>query len=390
MKINNSKLIYLDNASTTRVNEEVLKVYNDTHVVYFANPSSIHKEGQKSFYLLNRSKEEILRLFNLKDHEVVYLSGATEANNLAVKGVALRYKNRGNHLITTAYEHPSILEAYAQLEKEFGFKVTYLKPNEDGIITSQMVEAAMTDKTILVSIMAVNNEIGAINPIEDISNLLEKYPKAIFHVDACQAIGKLEKEINYSKVDLLTISGHKIHGLVGFGALIKKKKIELLPLNSGGGQEYGYRSGTEDLANANALVKAVQLALKDEKKNYVHVKEMADRLLAYLRNKPELYELNVPTVINPYIINFSTISKKGSVVVEALSNSNIMVSSTSACHSSKEKGSYVVASLGKSEKAINNTVRVSLDSSNTMEEIDTYVSILDEIIGEIRWYITII
>jgi len=384
MKINNSKLIYLDNASTTRVNEEVLKVYNDTHVVYFANPSSIHKEGQKSFYLLNRSKEEILRLFNLKDHEVVYLSGATEANNLAVKGVALRYKNRGNHLITTAYEHPSILEAYAQLEKEFGFKVTYLKPNEDGIITSQMVEAAMTDKTILVSIMAVNNEIGAINPIEDISNLLEKYPKAIFHVDACQAIGKLEKEINYSKVDLLTISGHKIHGLVGFGALIKKKKIELLPLNSGGGQEYGYRSGTEDLANANALVKAVQLALKDEKKNYVHVKEMADRLLAYLRNKPELYELNVPTVINPYIINFSTISKKGSVVVEALSNSNIMVSSTSACHSSKEKGSYVVASLGKSEKAINNTVRVSLDSSNTMEEIDTYVSILDEIIGEIR------
>ena len=384
MKINNSKLIYLDNASTTRVNEEVLKVYNDTHVVYFANPSSIHKEGQKSFYLLNRSKEEILRLFNLKDHEVIYLSGATEANNLAVKGVALRYKNRGNHLITTAYEHTSILEAYAQLEKEFGFKVTYLKPNEDGIITSQMVETAMTDKTILVSIMAVNNEIGAINPIEDISNLLEKYPKAIFHVDACQAIGKLEKEINYSKVDLLTISGHKIHGLVGFGALIKKKKIELLPLNSGGGQEYGYRSGTEDLANANALVKAVQLALKDEKKNYVHVKEMANRLLAYLRSKPELYELNVPSVINPYIINFSTISKKGSVVVEALSNNNIMVSSTSACHSSKEKGSYVVASLGKSEKAINNTVRVSLDSSNTMEEIDTFVSILDEIIGEIR------
>ena len=224
MKINNSKLIYLDNASTTKVNEEVLKAYNDTHVVYFANPSSIHKEGQKSFYLLNRSKEEILRLLNLKDHEVIYLSGATEANNLAVKGVALRYKNRGNHLITTAYEHPSILEAYAQLEKEFGFKVTYLKPNEDGIITSQMVEAAMTDKTILVSIMAVNNEIGSINPIEDISKLLEKYPKAIFHVDACQAIGKLEKEINYSKVDLLTISGHKIHGLVGFGALIKKKK----------------------------------------------------------------------------------------------------------------------------------------------------------------------
>ena len=384
MKINNNKLIYFDNASTTRASEEVLKVYNEVHLSSFANPSSIHKEGQRSFYQLNRSKEELLKVLKLNNHEVIYLSGATEANNLAIKGSALRYKNRGNHIITSSYEHPSVLEAFKQLETEFGFKVTYLNPNSDGLITSKEVESALTDKTILVSLMAVNNEIGSINPIEEISNLLEKYPKVIFHVDACQAIGKLEKEINYSKVDLLTISGHKIHGLVGFGALIKKKKIELLPLNSGGGQEYGYRSGTEDLANALALLQSVKDIVNKEKEHYDHVSLLADKLLSYLNSRKDLYELNVPNPINPYIINFSTINRKGSVVVEALSNNNIMVSSTSACHSSKEKGSYVVKALGKEDKISNNTIRVSLDYTNTMEEIDIFISTLDKIIGEIR------
>ena len=384
MKINNNKLIYFDNASTTRASEEVLKVYNEVHLSSFANPSSIHKEGQRSFYQLNRSKEELLKVLKLNNHEVIYLSGATEANNLAIKGSALRYKNRGNHIITSSYEHPSVLEAFKQLETEFGFKVTYLNPNSEGLITSKEVESALTDKTILVSLMAVNNEIGAINPIEEISNLLEKYPKVIFHVDACQAIGKLEKEINYSKVDLLTISGHKIHGLVGFGALIKKKKIELLPLNSGGGQEYGYRSGTEDLANALALLQSIKDIINKEKEHYDHVSLLADKLLSYLNSRKDLYELNVPNPINPYIINFSTISRKGSVVVEALSNNNIMVSSTSACHSSKEKGSYVVKALGKEDKISNNTIRVSLDYTNTMEEIDIFISTLDKIIGEIR------
>ena len=384
MRINNNQLIYFDNASTTRVNPRVLDVYNEIHNSYFANPSSIHKEGQKSFYLFNRTKEELLRLLNLKDYEVIYLSGATEANNLAIKGSALRYKSRGNHIITSIYEHPSVLEAFKQLEKEFGFEVTLLNPNSDGIITSEMVKSAIKDNTILVSLMAVNNEIGSINPIEEISNLLEKYPKIVFHVDACQALGKLEKEINYSKVDLLTITGHKIHGLVGFGALIKKKKIKLLSLNSGGGQENGYRSGTEDLASATALLEAIKIALKDEKKNYNIVKELSNKLISYLKEHEDLYELNLPQPVNPYIINFSTITKKGSVVVEALSNNNIMVSSVSACHSSKEKGSYVVKSLGKSERISNNTIRVSLDSTNTIEEIDIFISTLEQIIGEIR------
>lgn len=377
-------IIYLDNASTTRVDPRVLDVFNKANDSYFANPNSIHKEGQKAFYLLNQSKEEVLSLLKVKDSQVIYLSGATEANNLAIKGIAFRYKNRGKHLITSIYEHPSVLEAFRQLEKEFGYQVTYLTPNREGVITAQSVWDALKEDTILVSIMAVNNEIGAINPIEEISNLLEKYPKVVFHVDASQAIGKLEKEMDYSKVDLLTISAHKIHGLVGFGALIKKKKIDLLPLASGGGQEYNYRSGTEDLSNALAFLQALKISISEEKNRYNHVSLLADRLLSYLNNNKDKFELNIPSPINPYIINFSTINKKGSVVVEALSNNNIMVSSTSACHSSKEVGSYVVASINKEEKISKNTIRVSFDYTNTLEEVDTLVSNLDKIIGEIR------
>ena len=382
--MNNNNIIYLDNAATTNVDQLVLETFNKAHQDYFANPSSIHKIGQEADHLLSRCKDDTLRLVNLNEHQIIYLSGATEANNLAIKGACLRYKNRGKHIITTAYEHPSVLEAFRQLESEFGFEVTCLLPNKDGIITAQAVEKVIQKDTIFVSVMAVNNEIGAVNPIEEIANLLEKYPKVIFHVDACQAIGKLDRNINFKKVDLVTISAHKMHGLIGFGALLKKKNIDLLPLNSGGGQEYNLRSGTSDLAGALAFKKTLELSLAQQKERYERVKELSEMLISYLKERTDLFELNLPAPINPYIINFSTLTKKGSVVVEALSNNGIMVSSVSACHSSKEKGSYVVKSLGKSDKASNNTIRVSLDYTNTKEEIETLISTLDKIIGEIR------
>ena len=382
--MNNNKIIYFDNASTTKVDELVMSTFNETHHDYFANPSSIHRLGQEASHILSRSKDDVLRLLNLNNHQVIYLSGATEANNLAIKGACLRYKNRGKHIITSIYEHPSVLEAFKQLESEFGFETTYLYPNADGVITVSEVENTIRKDTIFVSIMAVNNEIGAINPIEDIANLLEKYPKILFHTDACQAIGKLNKTINFSKVDLITISSHKIHGLIGFGALIKKKNLELMPLNSGGGQEYNYRSGTNDLAGALAFKKALELSLLHQKERYDYVLKLAEPLINYLNSRPDLFEINLPAPINPYIINFSTLTKKSSVVVEALSNAGIMVSSVSACHSSKEKGSYVVKSLGKDDKISNNTIRISLDYTNTNEEIDILISNLNRIIGEIR------
>ena len=377
-------IIYLDNASTTKLDPVVKETFSSALDKYYANPSSIHKLGQEANYLLNKTKDEILGLLKCSDHQVIFTSGATESNNLAIKGVCLRYKNRGNHIITSIYEHPSVLEAFKQLKKEFGFEVTYLYPNSDGIISAQDVKKALKKETIFVSIMAANNEIGSVNPIEEIADLLKEYPKVIFHSDAAQLIGKTNKNINFNKIDLLTISAHKMHGLVSSGVLIKRKKIELLPLASGGGQEYNFRSGTNDLASALAFKKTLELALSTSKERYLHVENLANRLISYLKSIPDLYELNLPKEINPYIINFSSIKKKGSVVVEALSNAGIMVSSISACHSSKEKGSYVVASLGKSELISNNTVRVSLDYLNTNEDIDTFVSTLDKIIKDIR------
>lgn len=377
-------IIYLDNASTTKLDPVVKETFSSALDKYYANPSSIHKLGQEANYLLNKTKDEILALLRCSDHQVIFTSGATESNNLAIKGVCLRYKNRGNHIITSIYEHPSVLEAFKQLEKEFGFEVTYLYPNSDGVISPQDVKKALKKETIFVSIMAVNNEIGSLNPIEQIADLLKDYPKVIFHSDAAQLIGKTNKNINFNKIDLLTISAHKMHGLVSSGVLIKRKKIELLPLASGGGQEYNFRSGTNDLASALAFKKTLELALSTSKERYLHVENLANRLISYLKSNPDFYELNLPKEINPYIINFSSIKKKGSVVVEALSNAGIMVSSISACHSSKEKGSYVVASLGKNELISNNTVRVSLDYLNTNKDIDTLVSTLDKIIKDIR------
>lgn len=377
-------IIYLDNASTTKLDPKVKEVFLNALDKNYANPSSIHKLGQEAGYLLNKTKEDILSLLKCNDHQVIFTSGATESNNLAIKGVCLKYKNRGNHIITSIYEHPSVLEAFKQLEKEFGFEVTYLSPNKDGIITINELEKNIKKETIFVSIMGVNNEIGSVNPIEEIGDYLKKYPKIIFHSDVAQLIGKTNKNIDFNKIDLLTISAHKMHGLVSSGVLIKRKKIELFPLASGGGQEYNYRSGTNDLASALAFKTTLNLALNNSKERYKHVEDLANTLISYLKSHPDLYELNLPNPVNPYIINFSMITKKGSVVVEALSNKGIMVSSISACHSSKEKGSYVVASLNKGDLVSNNTVRVSLDYLNTKEEIDTLVSTLDKIIKDIR------
>ena len=379
-----NKIIYLDNASKTIPYPEVVEKYNEISATYFANPSSIHALGARANRELELGKEEILKLFKLPNHKVIYVSNATEANNLAIKGAALKYKNRGKHIITTAYEHPSVLEAFRQLADEFGFDVTCLLPNSDGVITSESVKKVLRDDTILVSVMAVNNEIGSINPIEDIAKLLKGYPKVLFHVDAAQEVGKNINPINYQDVDMITISSHKTHGLIGVGALLIKKNIELLPLLSGGGQEYGLRSGTNDLALASAFVTALKISFRDYKKHYETVKDCADILLEYLNAHKDLFELNSPSPINPYIINFSTLTKKGSVVVEALSNNGIMVSSISACHSSKEKGSHVVKALGKGEKIAGNTIRVSLSYLNNKEDMETFIKTLDNIIGAIR------
>ncbi len=375
-------IIYFDNASTTKVNPEVLLAYTKVCETTFANASSIHFEGQKANRLLNKSRELILSTLNLSNtHQVIFTSGATEANNIAIKGYALKYKNRGNHIITTAIEHASVLKTVRQLEKEFGFVVTYLPVDQHGEIQIEDLVNAITDKTILVSVMAINNEIGVINNIEEIAKFLKSYPKIAFHVDATQAIGKFN--LNYADVDFISFSGHKIHGLKGTGALIKRKKLEVLSLNSGGGQEDGIRSGTNDVAGAVSLAKALTIANSKISQNKTKITAISFKIYDYLESNPDLYEIN-STKDNPYIINFSLKTKKASVVVEGLSNKNIMVSSISACHSRKEAYSHVVESMNKGEYLSHNTVRVSLDENNTIEEAKIFINELDKLIRGIK------
>lgn len=377
-----SKLIYFDNASTTKVNQEVLQTYIKVSETTFANASSIHFEGQKANRLLDKSRDLILSSFALNNtHQVIFTSGATEANNLAIKGFALKYKNRGNHIIVSAIEHASVLEVAKQLEEEFGFQVTYLPVDEHGNIDIATLSNSITDKTILVSVMAVNNEIGVINDIENIALFLKSYPKIVFHVDATQAVGKIN--LNYTNVDMFSFSGHKIHGLKGTGALIKRKKLELLPINSGGGQEEGFRSGTNDVAGAVSLAKAMSLANAGIKANFNKISAISFFIYDYLNENPDLYELN-STPDNPYIINFSLKNKKASVVVEGLSNKNIMVSSISACHSRREAISHVVEAMNKGEVLSHNTIRVSLDYNNTIEEAKVFIQELDNLVKGIK------
>lgn len=374
----NNRIVYLDNAATTKVSDEVVALFVNSEKDNFANPNSIHALGIKNAKKVQVAKENILKSFRLNKHKVILTSSATEANNLAIKGYCLKYANRGKHIITTNIEHPSVLECFYQLRDQFGYKVTVLEVNSKGYISASQVKEAMDKDTILVSIMAVNNEIGSINPINEIADVVHAYPKANLHVDTTQAIGKID--LDYSKIDMFVVSSHKIHGLKGSGALIYKSSLSFLPLLSGGGQEDGFRSSTVSVANAETIALAIKNALKEDRNV---VKELRNKLVEGL-SKIDGIELNSDEDCSPYIVNFSLTKKKASVVVEDLSNKGIYVSSVSACNSKKEPYSYVVKALGKSDALAHNTIRVSFSKDNSLEDVELFLKELKNTLEAIR------
>ena len=376
-----ANIIYLDNAATSKVDPEVLNSYNQITLKYFANPSSIHSLGQEASRLLDKSREQILNVLKLTHHEVIFTSGATEANNLAIKGYCFANKTRGKHIITSATEHPSVLNTVLEMQ-DFGFEVTVLPVNKEGAIEVKTLKAAIRDDTILVSLMMVNNEMGAINPIKEIGEYLKKFPKIAFHVDMVQAIGKIP--LTFENIDMFSIAGHKIHGLLGSGLLIKEKKIILKAVNQGGGQENNLRSGTNTLALSASLAKALRLAIEGEATNYKKVKVLSERLLSYLKDNQDKYLINSYNRDNPYIVNFSLLHHKASVVVEALSNRGIMVSSLSACHAKNEDYSKVVYAMYQDLNLAHSTIRVSFGKDNTLEEVEALIYNLEEILKEIK------
>lgn len=370
-------MIYFDNAATTRPSLAVLECFEKENEQCFANPSSRHAYGREAYRKLENARLSILKSLSLSnDYRVLFTSGASESNNLAIKGIAKEYLRRGKRIITTQVEHPSVLEAFRSLEKE-GFEVIYLPTKEDGTVDPETLKENMNKETILVSIMATNNETGSNNDILALSKIVHTFPKAFFHVDVTQAIGK--RDLPYSSIDLFSFSGHKIHGLKGTGALILKKNITLLRQIDGGDQEYFFRAGTDNLPGDETLAVALEEATKNLQDNIAHAKEISSFLREGLEKNDEIL-MNSPLEGSPFILNFSLKRKKASVVTEALSHEGIYVSSVSACNSKGEPISYVLEAMGFSKERAMNSIRLSFSRENTLEEAKTFLNTLQNIL----------
>lgn len=375
-------MIYFDNAANEFIKESILNAFLLIEKDYPSNPSSIHRLGQEAMKIINKSRASILSSLKLsdKEYEVIFTSGATEANNLAIKGYCLKNSNRGKHIITSNDEHPSVLNVFKTLEKDYGFKVTYLNTN-NGVVDINDLNNAINDETIIVSLMAVNNEIGTFNDLLAISNIVKKYPKCVLFSDVTQGLGKIN--IPYSSLDMFSMSTHKIGGIKGSGVLIKKRKININPINDGGGQENSYRSGTISTALCYTTALAIKEAINNLDNNYKIVHELYNYLLSKLDNNSEIH-INKGANYSPYILNFSLVNKKASVVVEALSEKEIYVSTLSACSSKHEVMSNIVYNLTNNERFAKNSIRVSFSKNNTKEEIDIFVEEMNKILGAIR------
>lgn len=367
--------IYFDNSATTKPYDEVIDSVCNGMREYYGNPSSLHNIGLKCEKKLNSVRETIASTLNAHRDEIYFTSGGSEGNNLILKGLA----KPGHHIITTEFEHKSVLETCNELEKE-GVKITYLKVDKEGKISLEELKNSITKETVLVSIMYVNNEIGTIQNIEAIGKIIkEKSSRAKFHVDGVQGYGKLPIDVKKMNIDFLTASAHKIHGPKGVGILYIKKGAVLKSLISGGSQEKGLRAGTENLPGIIGLETAAQITFKNINENYSKVKELKEYMVSELE-KIDNIRINSPLrdEFSPYILNVSFIGVRAEVLLHLLEESNIYVSTGSACTSkgSVSSGSYVVKALGLNKSEIESAIRFSFSSDNTKEEIDKTIEVL--------------
>lgn len=368
-------MIYFDHAATTATLKGAEEIFIRENREFFANPSSGHAFGREANKKLENARESILNDLHLaKTHNLIFTSGATESNNLALKGLAFHYQKRGRRILTSAIEHPSVLNTLKELEP-FGFTIVLLPVNSEGVVEPETLAKAMDNNTILVSIMAVNNEIGSISDINALGAVVHRYPKAYFHVDATQAIAKVA--FDYSSADLLSFSGHKFGAFKGSGALLYKKSIAFEAINAGGEQENGFRAGTVNMPGDLAMAYALHEGIFHLAEHDAQVRRIYDYLRQNLLQMDGV-ELNSPQNGCPYVLNFSLTKKKASVVVEALSENEIYVSTVSAC-SSQEPISYVVEALGKSEDLAKNSIRLSFSYENTFAEAKRFLDVFSTI-----------
>lgn len=302
-------MIYFDHAATTPPYKEVTETVAEVMARHYGNPSSLHRLGEESDRLLNKAREVCAAALSVNPKEIVFTGGATESNNTAIKGAALQYTNRGKHLITTETEHPSVYECCKQLES-WGWEVTYLPVDADGLVAAEQVQAALRQDTVLVSVMHVNNETGTLQPVAEIGAMLkDKAPRVLFHVDGVQGFGKLPLAVKGSRIDLYSLSAHKLRGPKGVGLLYVREGLKLSPLLAGGGQEGGMRSGTENIPYIVAFAKALRLASEGQPSRAAKLGALKDRLLQGMIALPELL-INTPGASAPHIVHFRTRERK--------------------------------------------------------------------------------
>ena len=368
--------VYFDSASTSRIHPEVLKSYQSLLEKYYVNSESLYDEGIEIFRMMEKARRAIAGLLGVNSEDILFTSGSSESNTAAIKGVCFAQPGK-KHIVTSCVEHSSILNCCKQMERVFGYKVTYLPVNSDGCVSLDDVKKAVTDETAIVSLMWVNNESGSINPIPEIAEYVKKHTKAYMHTDLTQAIGKVETDLSY--VDLASISAHKLEGLKGSGILVKRVHVPFEPLINGGEQEYGLRGGTSNAVVNMVFAKTFRLALENGRKYHDHIAEMRRELINGLLSI-EGVEINSPLNGVVSTVNFSYEGIPSEVMQNALNRAGFMVSARSTCASRSDDPSYVLLAMGYSSRRASCCIRVSLTYYNTIDEVHAFVEACREMI----------
>ena len=372
--------IYFDCASTVKPYPEVLKVFSDISMNDFANASSNHALGFQCSSILLRARTQVAKYLHVLPEEVIFTSGASEGNNLAIKGTAYHNKGWAKRIVTTKAEHPSVLNVFKKLEEE-GFDVVYLDYDEEGKLDLEQLKEALKVPTSLVSVMSVNNEVGFIFPVDEIYSIVKKNSRAIVHVDATQSVTK--ENLNPSSYDLLTLSGHKIGGLKGSGVLVKKKNVVLDEQIIGGEQENGMRAGTTPLGLDCSIATALRLSMSTQNQR----REQAKKITTYLReelSKIDEIEITSKGNCSPFMLSFALKLHKGSIIAESLSNMGVYVSTKSACSSREEGYSYVLKNAGYDEVIASNGIRLSFSGTEDMKDAVDFISALKEVLSSVK------
>ncbi|WP_298519192.1 cysteine desulfurase family protein [uncultured Methanobrevibacter sp.] len=375
--------MYLDNSATTQVSEEVFEEMEPYFMEEFGNPSTLYKIGRESKKALNLARQRVADAINAKPDEIIFTSGGSESDNLAIKGIAFKFLNQGKHIITTEIEHPAVKDTLNFLES-FDFKVTYLQVYENGIIKIEDLIEAITPETILITIMHGNNEIGTIQPIEEIGKIARE-KGIIFHTDAVQTFGKIEVDVEKLNVDLLSLSSHKINGPKGVGAIYIKKGVRLVPLIHGGGQERGIRSGTENVPGIVGFGKACELAASQLDEHYEKLASIRDELIEkVLTTIPEAYLNGDEEKRLPNVVNFRFKAIEGESLILLLDAKGYQASTGSACSSNKLEASPVLTSLGLDPVDVHGSLRVSLAPESDEFDVDEFVATIQEAVARLR------